>query len=196
MSGVVSFKAKVYVPPEERPFLKKVELQGDFGIDAGSVAELRYATRSQQPQPRCAEGKNHKTENEDADPQNVLSDLRGHVLLRNGIATFRGFSFGVPGALAQMRGTYNLNSERIDLRGTLKTEAEISKTAHGIKALMLKVLDLFLENGPSGYVAPVKITGTYDHPSFGLDLGDRDNKKKKQNAKVRTPQLTDQAKHH
>ena len=40
-----------------------------------------------------------------------------------------------------MHGSYNLISEKIDLHGTLKTQAEVSKTTHGIKALMLKVLD-------------------------------------------------------
>ena len=40
-----------------------------------------------------------------------------------------------------MRGTYDLISEKIDLHGTLKSEAEVSKATHGIKALMLKVLD-------------------------------------------------------
>ena len=36
---------------------------------------------------------------------------------------------------------------------------------------MLKVLDPFFKNKPDGYLAPVKITGTYDNPIFGLDLG-------------------------
>ena len=71
-----------------------------------------------------------------------------------------------------MQGTYNLISQKIDFHGTLKTQAEVSKTAHGIKSLMLKVLDPFFKNKPAGYLAPVKITGTYDHPAFGLDLGD------------------------
>jgi hypothetical protein len=30
---------------------------------------------------------------------------------------------------------------------------------------------------PAGYTAPVKIAGTYDHPSFGLDLLDSDDKR-------------------
>ncbi len=150
-----------------------MELQGDFGIDAGSFTK----SDTQQGVNSLSQGalgeKNHKTENDDSDPRNVLSDLKGHVLLKNGIATFSNLSFGVPGALAQMRGTYDLISEKIDLHGTLKTEAEVSKTTHGIKSLMLKVLDPFFKNKPDGYLAPVKITGTYDHPEFGLDLGDR-----------------------
>jgi hypothetical protein len=70
--------------------------------------------------------------------------------------------------------------------------AEVSKTTHGIKALMLKVLDPFFKNKPDGYVAPIKITGTYDHPSFALDLGDRNNDK---NHTAKTHHLTDPAKH-
>jgi hypothetical protein len=175
MSGIVSFQAKVSVPPGGTPFLKKVELQGDFGIDAGSFTK----SDTQQGVNSLSQGalgdKNHKPENDGSAPQNVLSDLKGHVLVRNGIATFSDLSFGVPGALAEMRGTYDLISTKIDLHGTLKTRAEVSKTTHGIKSLMLKVLDPFFKNKPDGYLAPVKITGTYDHPSFGLDIGDRRN---------------------
>ena len=171
MSGIVSFHAKVSVPPGETLFLKKVELQGDFGVDAGTFTK----TETQQGLNSLSRGargeKNPKPEKDDSDPQNVLSNLKGHVLLNNGIATFSRLSFGIPGALAQMRGTYDLISEKIDLHGTLKTEAEVSKTTHGIKALMLKALDPLFKNKPNGYLAPVKITGTYDHPQFGLDLG-------------------------
>jgi hypothetical protein len=39
MSGMVSFHARVSVPPGEKPFLKKMELQGDFGVDAGSFTK-------------------------------------------------------------------------------------------------------------------------------------------------------------
>jgi hypothetical protein len=58
---------------------------------------------------------------------------------------------------------------------------------------MLKVLDPFFKNKPDGYLAPVKITGTYDHPEFGLDLGDPRNKSN-QHAKIHIPRLPKQAK--
>jgi hypothetical protein len=194
MSGIVTFKAKVSVPPEKRPFLEKVELLGDFGIDDGSFTK----SGTQQGVNYLSQGargeKTHQADNDDTDPQNVLSDLKGHVLLKNGTATFSSLSFRIPGALAQMRGTYNLISEKIDLRGTLQTEAEISKTTHGIKAVILKVLDPLFKNKPGGYIAPVKITGSYDHPQFGLDLGDHDNNIN-QNANVHTARLPDQTKH-
>ena len=193
MSGMVSFNARVSLPPGRNPFLTKVELQGDFGIDAGSFTKSDTQEGVNSLSQGALGDKNHKTDDDDNDSRNVLSDLKGHVSLRNGIATFSNLSFGVPGALAQMQGTYNLISERIDLHGTLKTEAEVSKTTHGVKALMLKVLDPFFKNKPSGYLAPVKITGTYDHPTFGLDLGAPKNKSN-QPANADTLRPSDQAK--
>jgi hypothetical protein len=193
MSGVVSFNAKVSVPPGENPFLKKLEMQGDFGVDAGSFTKSGTQLGVNSLSRGAMGEKNPDAQNGGADQPNVLSDLKGHILLRNAIATFSNLSFGVPGALAQMRGTYNLISQRIDLHGTLKTQAELSKTTHGVKSLMLKVLDPLFKNKPNGYLAPVKITGTYDHPEFGLDLGDGANRKH-QNAKAHTPSLPEQAK--
>ena len=195
MSGMVSLRAKVSIPPGPRPFLEKLELKGDFGIDAGSF------TRSETQEgvntlSKGAQGKEDhgKSDKDEADPETVLSDLKGHAVLKDGTARLSNLSFRVPGALAQMQGTYNLITEKIDLRGTLKTDAEVSKTTHGIKSLMLKVLDPFFKNKRGGYVAPVKITGTYQHPLFGLDLGDRDDHPKHR-AKVQAPILADPLQH-
>ena len=122
MSGVVSFHAKASMPPGRRPFLEKVELQGDFGIDAGRFTK----SDTQEGVNHLSEGAlgeedHHKTEKDKDDPETVLSDLKGHVLLKDGTARFSNLSFSVPGALAQMQGTYNLITEKIDLHGTLKT---------------------------------------------------------------------------
>jgi hypothetical protein len=178
MCGTVNFHAKIFIPPGRRSFLEKVELDGDFGIDAGSFTKSDTQEGvNHLSQGALSEEDHHKTETEEDDPETVLSDLKGHVLLRDGTARFSNLSFSVPGALAQLQGTYNLITEKIDLRGTLKTDSEPSNTTHGMKALILKVLDPFFKKKHAGYVMPVKITGTYEHPSFGLDLSDGDDKK-------------------
>src|SRR5437868_2028959 len=74
------------------------------------------------------------------------------------------------GPICRLDGSYNVITEKIDLHGVLRTDAELANTVHGPKALFLKVLDRFFKKKHAGYIAPVKITGTYDHPSFGLDL--------------------------
>ncbi len=178
MSGTVSFHAQVSIPPGKRPFLKKVGLQGDFGIDAGSFTKFE----TQQGVNKLSEGArgeedHHEPDKSEPEAETVLSGMKGHVVLKDGTARFSKLSFNVPGALAQLQGTYNLISQQIDLRGTLKTDSEPSKTTHGAKAFILKLLDPWFKKKHAGYLMPVKITGTYSHPSFGLDLHDRDNKR-------------------
>jgi hypothetical protein len=190
MSGIASFNAKVSLPPGKRRFLEKVEMQGDFGIDAGSFTKsnTQQGVNSLSQGARGENQDKNKDKNKDgSDQETVLSDLKGHVELKNGTARFSNLSFSVPGALAQLQGTYNLLNEKIDLRGTLKTEAEVSKTTHGVRALMLKALDPFFKNKHrEGYTAPVKISGTYEHPAFGLDMRD-DANAKNHTAKMHTP---------
>lgn len=118
-----------------------------------------------------------KAEKKEEESGTVLSDLKGHVLLKDGLARFSDLSFSVPGASARMQGSYNLINEKIDLHGTLKTESQPSNATSGVKALMLKVLNPFFKKKAVGYVMPIKITGTYEHPLFGLDLADSRNKK-------------------
>ena len=176
MTGTVSFHAKATLPSGDESFLSKVQLQGDFGVDDGSFTNPD-TRRGVVDLSRGANGeKKHDSQEDDVDdPQSVLSDLKGHVVVKDGTAQFSQLSFSVPGAVARMNGTYNLISEKVDLRGTLTTKEEVSKTTHGVKALFLKMLDPFLKNKSVGYITPVKIGGTYDHPSFGLDIGDGKN---------------------
>lgn len=70
-----------------------------------------------------------------------LGVFKGIRRLSNSIAKFSHLSFTMPGASAQLDGSYNVITEKIDLDGMLRTDAELANTAHGPKALFLKVLD-------------------------------------------------------
>jgi hypothetical protein len=172
MSGTVSLRARVTIPPGAKPFLKKVELSSDFGVDTGS-----FKPKTQQHVNQLSAASRGES---DDNPATVLSDLKGHVVLRDGTATFSNLSFGVPGAFAEMHGTYNLLTNGIDLHGILKMDSDLSKMEHGVKSLLLKTMDPFFTKKAGGSVVPFKITGTYKHPSFGLDVvGNKENKASK-----------------
>src|SRR6266566_6159122 len=83
---------------------------------------------------------------------------------------------------------------QFDLYGTLRTDSAPSNTKQGMKGLLLKVLDPFFKKKRAGYIMPIKITGTYEHPSFGLDLGGRDDKAARKES-ARASQLLKGAKH-
>jgi hypothetical protein len=163
MTGVVSLCAHVFLPPQIHPFLKKVELVGNFGIDTGNFTK-------EETQENVNKLSAESRDQDDHDPATVLSGLKGNVRVKEGIATFSNLAFDIPGASAQMHGTYELVSHKVDLHGTLKMDSSLSHTEHGPKALFMKFLDPFFKKKHKGSQVPVKITGTYESPSFGLDL--------------------------
>ena len=114
--------------------------------------------------------------NED-DPETVLTDLNGRVVLAEGIAQFSDLRFSVPGAKARVHGTYDILNHKIDLHGRMRVDSNISKTETGFKSLLLKVLDPIFKKKKKGEVVPVYIRGTYEKPQFGLDLAQNDQKK-------------------
>ena len=104
------------------------------------------------------------------DPGRVISELAGHVELRDATATFKNFRFAVPGASAEMHGTYKLESRVVDLHGTLRTEEEFSEMTSGFKSVVLRPFDVFFRRKRAGAVMTVQLMGTYDAPQAGLDL--------------------------
>ena len=172
MSGSVTLQAKAEIPPGERPFLERVKLRGGFGVEAGTFSK----PDTQQSVNKLSAGA--EGEKDASDPETVLTDLAGQVALVDGTARFSDLSFGVPGAASRVHGTYNLISHKIDLHGQLQVDTKISNTTTGAKAVLLKMMDPFFKKRRKGEVLPVRISGTYEHPSFGLDLDDRDAQKK------------------
>ena len=100
----------------------------------------------------------------------MLTDLKGQVVLEAGTAHFSNLTFGIPGAHAEMHGTYSLINYKIDLHGKMSVDTKISKTASGFKSFLLKVMDPIFKKKKKGEIVPVHITGTYHKPQYGLDL--------------------------
>jgi hypothetical protein len=177
MSGSISLHSTATLPPGKEKFLKKLQMQGDFGIEDSTFAKSETQREVNHLSAGATRNEaDDKQQNQTEDSETVVSDVKGHVVVNDGVAKFSKLSFSVPGALAQVEGTYSLLTERIDFRGTLKTLSEPSKSAHGIKSVMMKFLDPIFKKKHANYVVPVKITGTYDHPSFALDMHDSKGK--------------------
>jgi hypothetical protein len=167
LMGITSFRARVTLPSGPEGFVRKLQLAGQFGIGGARFTNPRTETSLTHFSRRARGHKDHKDKDKLAeDPARVLSDLRGRVSLQNGLATFSNLQFVVPGARAQMHGTYNLINERINLRGLLHMDAKLSNATTGFKSFLLKALGPFLKSNHRGEVLPVAITGTYDHPSY------------------------------
>ncbi len=166
MTGSASFRAHVLVPPTAEDFVKKLQLTGDFGVGAGEFTNKE----TQSGINRLSNGgkENKKAGQEDA--ATVLSDLKGHAVAKDGVATLSHVSFRVPDATAWMHGTYGLVSPyKVDLHGHLLTQHP-SNAATGFKSFLLKAMSPFLKKRQANKVVPFKITGDYQHTTTGLDM--------------------------
>jgi hypothetical protein len=166
VDGPIVFRAHVVLPPNGGPFLRRVRLDGDFGIKDAEFTNPNTQANVDKLSERAR--KNKSKDKYVEDPERVFSNVKGHVDLRNGVAILSNLSFGVPGALVRADGTYNLITEAIDLHGTLTMEATISQAAGGFKSILLKPFDPFFRKKPAGAVVPVRMTGTYSHPVFAV----------------------------
>jgi hypothetical protein len=165
LTGIINFKTKFLLPPGDRDIADKLDLEGAFGI--GSA---RFTNPSLQQKVDTLSRKGQGDAEEGNDSEGVASNFTGRFRLKDGTISFSNLSFRVPGALVRLNGKYGLRNEEVDFRGTLELEAKISEMTTGIKSFLLKAIDPLFKKKGAGAVVPIVITGSREHPSFGLDL--------------------------
>jgi hypothetical protein len=99
----------------------------------------------------------------------MLSYIGGGFNLRDGEIRFSALTFQVPGAAVHLKGSYELDSEQIDLHGVARLQAKLSQTMTSWKRVALKPVDPFFSKAGAGTLLPIKVTGTRGKPEFGLD---------------------------
>jgi hypothetical protein len=169
MDGEMRLRANVVWPPGPLPFIRKLRLDGDFGIDH---SHFKPATGLQKGIDRLsgsAQGESKQEEKEGAPI--APAEVHGHVSLRDGVATLSNVSFRFTGAEARIAGTYNLVNQRVNLRGTLVTSGHLSATTSGIKAVLAKLIAPLFKKGHSVKSVPFKVTGVHGNASISIDWG-------------------------
>jgi len=171
MTGSADLKTKILIPENDEDLVDRLQLDGQFGLGkvhfTSSTVQGKVDSLS-----RRGQGKPKDEQISDA-----ASDLSGKFKMNDGAIDFSNLSFGVEGASIALAGSYNLDSGQLDFRGKLRLEAKLSQTMTGWKSVVLTPFNHFFEGKDGGTELPIKITGTRDHPSFGLDFHDKDNKK-------------------
>ncbi len=160
-----AFDTNISIPEGIPDLIDRMQLQGHFGIgdiqfnDPSVQGKIDTLSRKGQGQPK------------DMDIKSVDSEMKGTFGMRNAVLNFSDLQFDVTGAAINLTGTYNLDSEQMDFHGKLKLKAKPSQTTTGVKSFFLKAVDPFFAGKDAGTVLAIKITGTKDNPSFGLDHG-------------------------
>jgi hypothetical protein len=165
MVGQVTIATKFDLHPGTEDITKRLKLDGNFQIGSARFTDTQTERKITNLSLR-GQGKRGGE-----DIQDVLLDMQGHFVLARGVATFSNLSFNVPGASVRLHGTFDLVSQALDFEGVLLLQAKASQMTTGIKSLLLKPVDPFFEGKGAGMVLPIRIKGTKDQPSFGVEIG-------------------------
>jgi len=163
MEGQIFLKTNIKIPPLSGKVREKIELDGRFRVSKGKFLQstiqdqIDRLSRRGQGQPK----------NEAIDE--VVSNMHGMFKLSNEVMTFSSLAFGVPGAYVHLAGSYDMNEDIIDFRGTLKLQARVSQTMSGWKRWALRPVDPFFAKEGAGTLLHIKVDGSSKKPNFGLN---------------------------
>jgi hypothetical protein len=168
--GPVAMRASILIPAEKgKKVIDKMKLRGEFGLN-----DAKFTDASVQ-QKLIGLSRHGQGKNSDEPVGEVVSDLRGRFVVDHATVKFTELTFGVPGAVVSLAGSYGMRTEELGFQGELRLEAKLSEAVGGgVKGFFLKAVDPFFKKRGSGTVLPIKITGTRKDPKFGLNLFGKD----------------------
>jgi pimeloyl-ACP methyl ester carboxylesterase len=164
MTGRMRLRAKFLLPAGDQPIIDKLELAGDFRLDQARFSNIDIQASVNRLSRRG------KGDEKAEDGPSVVSRMSGHFRLQGGTMTFSDLSFGVPGAVVQIAGTYDVKREALDFRGHLLLDASLADTTSGWKAVIARVAQPLFRRPGGGTKLPIRISGPREKPEFGLDV--------------------------
>ena len=180
ITGAVTLKAHAHLAPQhdETGFLKRLSVDGSFVLPSEQLTNRNteqtltgFSQRAQGLKPPRTDQKNGEAGEAEIDPAaDVVSSFEGQVTIRDGVVSTRRLAFEIPGASADLNGTYNLRNGKVHLTGNLKMESDISHATTGFKSLLLKPLAPFFKKRHAGAVVPIAVTGAPGDYKVSQDL--------------------------
>ena len=168
MTGAVTTKATLHIPPGAAPVHERMQLNGSFTLDQAEFTSKKIQDRIEELSER---GQGRPKDVKTADPASVRSQMEGEFQMANGVIQLPVLTYTVPGATIQLKGRYGVEGGSLDFAGTAKMEATVSKMVGGWKGILLKPLDRHFEKNGAGTEIPIHIKGTREAPEFGVEFG-------------------------
>lgn len=166
LTGELTLKTKLEIPPGVGPVPDKIKLDGNFLLEDAAFTsakvqnEVGELSMRGQGQPKDA-----KNAGED-----VRSAIEGNFTMADGTITLPNLKYTVPGAEIDLKGTYGVDGGTLNFKGTARMGATVSKMVGGWKGFLLKPADRFFKKDGAGTLVPIHIDGTEHDPHFGVDF--------------------------
>lgn len=167
LTGEVTAKAALRIPPGKEPVHERMKLDGFFKLDQAHFTSAKIQERIEDLSLR---GQGRPGALKAAEANNITSQMQGSFHMAKAVITLPDLEYSVPGADIRLKGTYSLEGF-LNFDGTARMNATVSQMVGGWKGFLLKPADRFFKKDGAGTVVPIQIKGTRDAPEFGVNFG-------------------------
>ena len=167
LTGELTLKTTLEIPPGAEPVQEKMKLNGSFLIEDAAFTSANIQNEVGELSMR---GQGQPKDAKDAGAE-VRSAIESNLTMAGGVVTLPNLKYTVPGAEIDLKGTYGVDGGTLDFKGTARTEATVSQMVGGWKGILLKPADKLFRKDGAGTEVPIHIDGTEQDPRFGIDLG-------------------------
>jgi hypothetical protein len=167
LTGDVTMKTSLHIPPGPAPVHERLVLNGSFALSNARFASAKIQGRITELSLR---GQGRPGDVKTTDPASILSHMQSSFQLAAGVITLPALDYTVPGAQIQLKGTYGLEGGALNFAGTAKMEASVSRMVGGWKGLLLTPADRHFKKEGAGTEVPIHIEGTREQPKFAIGL--------------------------
>jgi len=168
LTGALTLKALLHIPPGSAPVHQRMMLNGKFALDHAQFTSDKIQGKIESLSERgLGRPKDVKT----TDPDSVQSAMQGDFKMAAGVITLPNLQYTVPGAEIDLAGTYGVDGGTLNFAGNAKLQATVSQMVGGWKGMLLKSVDHYFKKDGAGTEVPIHVEGTRDDPKFGVDLG-------------------------
>ena len=167
LTGGLTMKAALHIPPGPIPVHRRLALNGHFHLDQARFTSDKIQGRITDLSMR-GQGRPHEVKT--ADPEATRSIMDGDFQMGGGVIALPALSYSVPGALIELKGAYGVEGGTLNFAGTAKLDATVSQMVGGVFGKLLKPADRIFKKDGVGTEIPINIGGTRESPSFGIDF--------------------------
>jgi hypothetical protein len=167
LTGAVTIKAALDIPPGTEPVHERLRLKGKFKLDQARFTSEKIQGRVEQLSLRGL-GRPKDVKTTDAD--SIRSTMQGDFQIAEGTITLPNLVYDVPGAKIELKGTYGLEGGALNFTGSAMMQATVSEMVGGWAGALLKPADQFFKKDGAGTEVPIHIGGTREAPSFGVEF--------------------------
>jgi hypothetical protein len=166
LTGALTLKTTLVIPPGTEPVQEKIKLNGNFLLEDAAFTSAKIQNDVGQLSMR-GQGQPQAAKNAGSD---VRSAIESNFTMAGGVITLPNLKYTVLGAEIDLNGTYGVDGGTLNFKGTAQTQATVSQMVGGWKGMLLKPADrLFKKNG-AGTEVPIHVDGTEQDPMFGVDF--------------------------